>query len=97
LTINFTLMTVLLYCFLILNFLAFVVTGYDKRLAVINKRRISEKTLLTFVAIGSSVAMLLFRHKTSKMAYLWKFYGIVLVQILLISGLMYFGKLHYKV
>jgi uncharacterized membrane protein YsdA (DUF1294 family) len=94
-------MTFLLYCFLILNFLAFIVTGYDKRLAISNKRRISEKTLLTFVAIGgtigSSVAMLLFRHKTSKMAYLWKFYGIVLVQILLISGLMYFGKLHYKV
>lgn len=81
----FTPMMVLLYCFLILNFLSFVVTGYDKRLAIKNKKRISEKTLLSFAfiggTIGSGLAMLVFRHKTSKMSFLWKFFLIGILQV----------------
>ena len=64
----------LLYSFLILNLLAFIITAYDKRLAIAHKKRISEETLLTFVAfggtIGSGLAMLFFRHKTAKMSFL---------------------------
>jgi uncharacterized membrane protein YsdA (DUF1294 family) len=63
--------------------------GYDKHLAKTQKQRISEMTLLSFVffggTIGSGLAMLIFRHKTSKIAYLWKFWGIVFVQ-----GLIFF-------
>ena len=77
----------ILYGFLILNVLSFSITAYDKQLAIKNKRRISEKTLLTWVAlggtIGSSLAMSLFRHKTAKKSYLWKFFLIVLVQIII--------------
>ncbi|WPR72256.1 DUF1294 domain-containing protein [Flavobacterium sp. NG2] len=78
-------MTILFYCFLIINTLAFLVIGYDKYLAKKHKRRIAEKTLLSFVfiggTIGSGLGMLTFRHKTTKTSYLWKFWGIVIFQI----------------
>ncbi|PWA11542.1 DUF1294 domain-containing protein [Flavobacterium laiguense] len=90
-------MTTLLYLFLLVNFIAFIVIGYDKYSAVKNKKRISEKALLTWVAlggtIGSSLAMSVFRHKTSKTSYLWKFSGIVVLQILIVFGLFYFDML----
>lgn len=37
---------ILLYTFLAVNLIAFVLIGYDKKLAQNNKRRISEKALL---------------------------------------------------
>ena len=78
-------MTILFYYFLIVNFFGFASTGYDKQLAKQRKRRIPEKTLLSFVliggTIGSGLAMLTFRHKTAKTSYLWKFWGIVILQI----------------
>jgi uncharacterized membrane protein YsdA (DUF1294 family) len=68
---------ILLYTFLVVNLIAFVLMGYDKKLAQNNKRRISEKTLLSFVCIGgtigSGLGMLFFRHKTAKRSYLLKF------------------------
>jgi uncharacterized membrane protein YsdA (DUF1294 family) len=77
---------ILLYTFLAVNLIAFVLIGYDKKLAKNNKRRISEQTLLFWVAlggtIGSSLAMSIFRHKTTKMSYRLKFLGIILIQIL---------------
>ena len=80
-------MDVLFYYFLILNGIAFTLTAYDKHLAKSKKQRISERTLLSFAffggTIGSGLAMLIFRHKTSKMSYLWKFWGIVIIQILI--------------
>lgn len=80
-------MKVLFYTFSIINIIAFVLIGYDKKLAKINKNRISEKTLLAFVAIGgaigSGIAMLIFRHKTVKKSYLLKFWLIVIGQILI--------------
>jgi uncharacterized membrane protein YsdA (DUF1294 family) len=86
---------ILFYYFLILNFLAFLVLGYDKRLAIKNQRRIPEKTLLTFVfmggTIGSVLGMLLFKHKTSKESYLLKFYGIITIQVFVLFGLFYYG------
>jgi uncharacterized membrane protein YsdA (DUF1294 family) len=81
-------MDILFYYFLILNGIAFTLTAYDKHLAKAQKRRIPERTLLSFVffggTIGSGFAMVVYRHKTSKTAYLWKFWGILFIQILLI-------------
>jgi len=78
----------LLYTFLALNIIAFVLIGYDKNLAQNNKRRISEKTLLSFVliggTIGSGIGMLVFRHKTVKTSYLLKFWLIVILQLIAI-------------
>ena len=84
----------LLYSFLTLNILAFIITAYDKRLAIVQKKRISEETLLTLAAvggtIGSALAMYIFRHKTSKKYYLFKFYRIVFIQILIGIAVFYF-------
>jgi uncharacterized membrane protein YsdA (DUF1294 family) len=94
-------MDILFYYFLILNGMAFTLIAYDKHLAKSQKRRISERTLLCFVlfggTIGSGLAMLIFRHKTSKTSYLWKFWGIVFIQIAVVFGLFYLGVLHYKI
>ena len=80
---------ILLYTFLVLNLIAFVLIGYDKKLAQNNKRRISEQTLLSFVflggSIGSGLSMLTFRHKTSKKSYLLKFWLIIVLQLLAIA------------
>jgi uncharacterized membrane protein YsdA (DUF1294 family) len=81
-------MNILFYHFLILNLIAFVLMGYDKHLAKTQKQRISERTLLGFVffggTIGSGLAMLIFSHKTSKTAYLWKYWGILFIQVLIV-------------
>ena len=91
----------LFYTFLALNLFAFLIIGYDKYLAKNNKSRISEKTLLTFVflggTVGSALGMLIFRHKTSKISYLWKFWIIVFIQITLIYLSYYFGILSNKI
>ena len=80
-------MNILFYYFLILNGMAFSLMGYDKYLAKAQKQRISELTLLSFVfvggTVGSGLAMLFFRHKTSKTTYLWKFWGIAIIQVLI--------------
>ncbi|WP_394758132.1 DUF1294 domain-containing protein [Flavobacterium sp.] len=79
-------MSFILIYFLIINSIGFILIGYDKKMAVANQYRISEKTLLLIVflggIIGSGLAMLFFRHKTSKMSYLWKFFGIIVFQVL---------------
>ncbi|WP_366185728.1 DUF1294 domain-containing protein [Flavobacterium ovatum] len=80
----------LFYTFLTVNSIAFILIAYDKYLAKKQKRRIPEKTLLTFVliggTIGSGLAMLTFRHKTAKRSYLWKFWGIVVFQIIIVTA-----------
>ena len=86
-------MIILFYLFLILNIIAFIVIAYDKYLAKVHKRRISEKMLLSFVAfggtVGSGIAMLLFRHKTAKRSYLFKFWTIVIIQVIILCGWFY--------
>lgn len=68
------------------NGIAFLLTGIDKWLAVHQKNRIPERLLLLFVlaggTLGALLGMLFFRHKTSKISFLWKFYGILILQIL---------------
>ena len=92
---KFKLLMVIFYYLLILNLIAFLLIGLDKQLALQQKRRISEKTLLTFVffggTIGSGLGMVIFRHKTAKRSYLWKFWGIVVVQIVIVYALFYYG------
>jgi len=92
-------MNFLFYTFLILNSIAFTLIGYDKYLAKNYKRRIPERTLLSFTffggTIGSGLAMFIFRHKTAKNSYLWKFWLIVIIQIVFIY--LYFDFLQNKI
>ena len=81
-------MEILLLYFLFISVIVFILAGYDKYLARKNKRRIPENTLFFFEAIGGTIglllAMLLFRHKTSKTSFIVKFSGIFLIQIVLV-------------
>ncbi|PXY39274.1 DUF1294 domain-containing protein [Flavobacterium cheongpyeongense] len=81
-------MEVLLQYFLIINFALFIIAGYDKYSAIKNKRRIPENTLFFMALLGGSIglflAMLIFRHKTSKNSFIVKFCGIFLIQIMLV-------------
>ena len=56
-----------------INVISFAAFGIDKRKAVKEKQRISEKTILLSAflmgAVGSGAGMLVFHHKTKK----WKF------------------------
>ncbi len=80
-------MNLLFYYFFVLNAMSFLLSAYDKHLAKTQKRRISERTLLVYVflggTIGSGLAMLIFSHKTSKISYLYKYWGIVIIQFLI--------------
>ena len=56
-----------------LNLIAFLMMGIDKRKAVREVRRISEKALLTacglFAALGGLIGMYVFHHKTRKLKF----------------------------
>ena len=58
---------------LIINLLAFLIMGIDKKLAIEKKQRISEQTLFTFAlllgSIGIISGMFKFRHKTKKLKF----------------------------
>ncbi|MBC7640762.1 MAG: DUF1294 domain-containing protein [Flavobacterium sp.] len=91
--------TILIYFFAI-NIVGFFLIWYDKNQSKNNQYRVSEKTLLTIVAFGgiagSSLGMFFFRHKTSKTSYLLKFFGIIIVQVLIfVFCFKYFS--HYKI
>jgi uncharacterized membrane protein YsdA (DUF1294 family) len=81
-------MSFLFWYFPLINLVAFSIIGIDKRLAIQQKRRVSERNLLLSSAIGgtigSGLAMLIFRHKTSKMSFLWKFFIIGILQVFLV-------------
>lgn len=81
-----------LYFLVAINLLGFFSIGYDKRLAVLKRKRISERNLLTIVALGgvfgSGIGMLFFRHKTVKKSYLLKFFGICILLILIVFFLL---------
>lgn len=67
----------------IISVISVIITIYDKKIAGTGERRIPEKTLLTFSAIGGSVAMLLtmfaIRHKTQHKKFM---IGIPVIMIL---------------
>ncbi|WP_456313701.1 DUF1294 domain-containing protein [Pseudomonas shirazensis] len=89
-------MEVLFVYFLIVNFLTFIITGYDKYLAVKHKRRVPENTLFLLATVGGSLglllAMFLFRHKTSKTSFIVKFSAIFLIQFIIVV-LIFSGKI----
>jgi len=74
------------------NLVTLLSYGYDKAVAGGTQLRVPEAVLLGLALIGGSpgafVAMLLFRHKTSKAAFLAPFALIVLLQAVLIVALL---------
>ncbi|HEY0605083.1 MAG TPA: DUF1294 domain-containing protein [Herpetosiphonaceae bacterium] len=73
---------------IVINVVAFVIYGYDKTIAGRAWTRVPERLLLLLALVGGTVgallAMLLFRHKTSKASFGLKFLLVILLQIALI-------------
>ena len=71
------------------SMIAFVLYAIDKRRAIKNKPRISERTLHTLNLLGgwpgAHLAQKLFRHKTLKVSFRFVFWLIVLVHLLIIA------------
>jgi uncharacterized membrane protein YsdA (DUF1294 family) len=84
-------MQLLYFYFLATTVISFILVGYDKYLARNKKRRIAENSLLLLAlfggSIGTSFGMWVFKHKTSKRSFLWKFWSIVLFQLLVVLAL----------
>ena len=78
-------MKLFLLYLLSINVVSFVLFGYDKFLAIKNKRRIPEKELFTVATIGGAFgglfAILVFNHKISKAFFMWRFMFIFLLNI----------------
>ena len=76
----------------LMNILLFVCMGRDKAAARRGARRTPETTLLALAVIGGSLGgllgMLLFRHKTRKIAFRIGFPLILIVQLLLAGKLL---------
>ena len=73
---------------IIINIISFIITSIDKLLAILNKRRISEKTLLTLSffggSIGTFISMFLFHHKTKKIKFRILIPLFIIMQIILL-------------
>ncbi len=84
-------MQLLYFYFLATTVISLILVGYDKYLARNKKRRIAENTVLIWALFGGSIAtgfgMWVFKHKTSKRSFLWKFWSIVLFQLLVVLTL----------
>lgn len=82
--------TPILIWLIAVNLLALLIYSYDKAIAGGAQRRVPEATLLGVALIGGSpgafVAMVLFRHETSKPAFLVPFALIVILQVALIAA-----------
>lgn len=71
-----------------ISVVAVIVTVYDKILAVTNKSRIPERTLMIVSVLGGSLAMYLtmqlIRHKTRKTKFMVGLPIVILLQVALI-------------
>ena len=80
------------YFVLAVNTITFLVYGYDKSLAKNNKWRISENSLLLLAflcgSIGAILAMVIFRHKTTKKSF---YIPVILILLIQIGLVWYFG------
>lgn len=80
--------TILLLYFIIINFIAVVVTIYDKVAAIYHKWRVRESTLFLLSILGGSVGMYItmqiIRHKTKHLSFMLGIPAIMIVQFILI-------------
>lgn len=81
----FTIKNIVIYL-VVINLIALLAMYIDKTKAKKGKRRISEKTLFTLVALGGGIGgiagMYLFRHKTKKTKFVIGFPMILIFEII---------------
>ena len=80
---------ILLVVLIVMNLLAFALMGIDKMKARRGSWRIPEKTLFLvtalFGALGGTLGMKVFRHKTKHWYFKWGFPALLAVQIVLLA------------
>ena len=80
---------------MIINLIAFLAMGVDKRKAVKHKWRIPEKTLMMFSVLGGSLGMFigmqLFRHKTIHTLFVVGVPLVFIIEIILYICLYHLG------
>lgn len=85
---NETLISVVWYAVAAMNVIAFVLMGVDKIKAKMDKRRIPEHVLFAFAilfgAMGGTIGMYSFRHKTKHWYFAVFFPALALVQFALL-------------
>ena len=79
----------LLVVLIVMNLLAFALMGIDKMKARRGSWRIPEKSLFLvtalFGALGGTLGMKVFRHKTKHWYFKWGFPALLVVQIVLLA------------
>ena len=83
-----TMITVVWYIVAAMNVVAFILMGVDKVKAKLDKRRIPEKVLFLFAilfgAIGGTIGMYSFRHKTRHWYFAIFFPALAILQFALL-------------
>lgn len=68
-----------IYYFIGINVITYIVFFFDKKQAIRDKYRVSEKFLLTLVSIGGTIgaisSMMINRHKIKKQSFIFKYIG----------------------
>lgn len=89
-------MKLLILIMAIWNLITFLMMGIDKWKAKKEKRRISEKTLLTsglcMGAVGIGAGMLVFHHKTRKIKF-----QVLVPLALAVNGLVIYALVHFGI
>ncbi len=90
--------TVLITYLILINLIGFLLMGIDKRRAIQNRWRISEKTLfltaLLFGSIGALAGMYVFRHKTRHLSFRIGLPAILIAQIcIVVCGLLLYNRI----
>ena len=79
---------------LVINFVAFVVFGWDKLMAKWQKRRVPEKTLFLLAgllgSVGAWLGMQVFRHKTKHKSFVVGVPAILVAQMAAAAAVWYF-------
>jgi len=90
----------MIYFLVVSNILTFIVFGADKWYAKKRKRRVSELFLLSLTFLGGTLgallAMMIFRHKTSKKSFILKLLLVIFIQ-LIIFGIMKNSKINFNI
>jgi uncharacterized membrane protein YsdA (DUF1294 family) len=72
----------------IINLITLLVWGYDKFSSMKNSSRVSEINLLLGVFLGGTfggiLGIFIFRHKISKRSFLLKFFGVAILQLIVL-------------
>ena len=92
---EFKLIYIVLIAFVAVNLINFFLYGIDKRKAIKEKRRISERTLLLWGVVapfGGLAGMRCFRHKTKKFYFYLVNVLMCIVQIAAVFALIYLKK-----